>query len=262
MCEYSSHLCSNTGCKEVVNLEDMDTHLKGSCGYRAVGVCQRGCGLVLPHKELVQGNHCCLSALRAQNGALQVKSARLEQAAKKERLEFGVREQFLLAQVSALQNEARLTALNYQKKLRQYMVHINNITKQLLAGHNKGEYDQPLSITLQEVEDSLDFKISSGQQGLEATGVDMSHLSERGPVALRDGPQVHDRILEALPPGNGEFGYCRPVWTVTFERVRVSGDVETVAIVLGVSAFLNGLKVERSDFTRRAHPSSIVGAPA
>ncbi|KAJ8373252.1 hypothetical protein AAFF_G00266990 [Aldrovandia affinis] len=204
MCEYSSALCG-----EAVNSEDMDAHTKENCDHRALGVCQRGCGSVLLHKDSVQGHHCCLDAMRARNGVLQLKSSGLEREAKEERsagqereakeersagqereakeersagqereakeerssgqereakeersagqereakeersagqereakeerLELGAREQFLLAQVSSLQSEARVARLTYQSTLRQCMLHISNITKQLITGHCK-----------------------------------------------------------------------------------------------------------------------------
>ncbi|MBN3280854.1 PZRN3 ligase, partial [Polyodon spathula] len=136
MCDYSPAQCRNKGCNEVLNLKDMDSHMRESCDYRPVGICQKGCGLVLLHKDAIQGNHCCLRALRAQNGALQVKTSSLEQDTKKQAIKCSKREKSLLAQVSALQNEVQLTALRYQKKFNQYMIHINNITK-YVASHCK-----------------------------------------------------------------------------------------------------------------------------
>uniref|UniRef100_A0A8C2K6M5 RING-type domain-containing protein n=1 Tax=Cyprinus carpio TaxID=7962 RepID=A0A8C2K6M5_CYPCA len=70
MCDYSPAKCRNKGCSEVLNLKDMDAHMRESCDYRAVGICESGCGLMLTHKEQKLDNHCCLKALKAHNGAL------------------------------------------------------------------------------------------------------------------------------------------------------------------------------------------------
>ncbi|KAJ8374122.1 hypothetical protein SKAU_G00047020 [Synaphobranchus kaupii] len=123
--------------------------------YRAA-VCQKGCGLILLRKDSVQGKHCCLNALRAQNGVLQANTAKLELEAKKQRLKFALREQFLLARVSSLQN----AALAYQNKFR-HMVHIN-ITKQLVTGSYTGGHDHSLPIAIQRERDSVGFKSRGG----------------------------------------------------------------------------------------------------
>ncbi|XP_067907390.1 E3 ubiquitin-protein ligase PDZRN3-B-like [Heterodontus francisci] len=52
MCDYSPAKCRNKGCKEVLNLKDMDVHMRESCECRPVGICEQGCGLVLLHREL------------------------------------------------------------------------------------------------------------------------------------------------------------------------------------------------------------------
>ncbi|KAJ8249927.1 hypothetical protein COCON_G00231430 [Conger conger] len=117
----------------------MDAQVNESRG----GFCQKGCGLAL--RRQAQGEHSCINALRAQNRVLQVKTTKLEQEAEKQRLQFGVRERLLLARVSSLRNEARLKALSYQNRLRHFVVHINNITKQLVTGCHTGGHDQPTS---------------------------------------------------------------------------------------------------------------------
>ncbi|XP_006001460.1 PDZ domain-containing RING finger protein 4 isoform X2 [Latimeria chalumnae] len=172
MCDYSPAKCRNKGCNEVLNLKDMDSHMRESCDHRPVGICQKGCGLVLLHKDVVQGNHCCLRGLRAQNGVLQVKSANLEQELKKQATKWSKREKSLLAQLSALQNEVQLTALRYQKKFNQYMIHISNITKNI-ASHYK-----------------------NSQEDSSAEGIYVSKILENGPANRVDGLQVHDRIIE------------------------------------------------------------------
>uniref|UniRef100_A0A8C4RFC4 RING-type domain-containing protein n=1 Tax=Erpetoichthys calabaricus TaxID=27687 RepID=A0A8C4RFC4_ERPCA len=150
-CDYNAR-----GCNEVFNLKDMDSHMRESCEYRPVGICQKGCGLVLLHKDVAQGSHCCLRALRAQNVALQVKSAALEQEAKKQAVRWGKREKSLLAQVSALQSEVQLTALRCQKKFNQYVSRMSSLSKPVgvqctvkrLCAHERKERKENKSITV------------------------------------------------------------------------------------------------------------------
>lgn len=91
------------------------------------GVCQRGCGLSLSGDP----EHCCVDALRAVTDTLEGRSAGLEQQVRVARLRWNRREQWLLARVTALQNEARLAALQYQQRLHRYMVHIGSIAEQV-----------------------------------------------------------------------------------------------------------------------------------
>uniref|UniRef100_A0A8C5R3L0 RING-type domain-containing protein n=1 Tax=Leptobrachium leishanense TaxID=445787 RepID=A0A8C5R3L0_9ANUR len=67
MCDYSPAKCRNKGCNEVLNLKDMDSHMREYCEHRAVGICQKGCGLMLTFREQKLGDHCCLKAVKGQN---------------------------------------------------------------------------------------------------------------------------------------------------------------------------------------------------
>lgn len=91
------------------------------------GVCQRGCGLSLSG----DAEHCCVDALRSVTDALEGRSASLEHQVRMARLRWNRREQWLLARVTALQNEAQLAALQYQQRLHRYMVHIGSIAEQV-----------------------------------------------------------------------------------------------------------------------------------
>ncbi|CAB1430567.1 unnamed protein product [Pleuronectes platessa] len=109
-------------------------------GLRGAGVCQRGCGLPLPAEDALQAEHCCVEALRTVTDALEERSAAVEHGARMSRLRWNRKEQLLLAQVSRLQNQAQLAALQYQRRLHQYMVHTNSIAQQM-AGHCKSDAD-------------------------------------------------------------------------------------------------------------------------
>lgn len=91
------------------------------------GVCRRGCGLLLSGDE----EHCCVDALRSVHDALEGRSASLEREVRMARLRWNRREQWLLARVTDLQNEAQLAAVQYQQRLHQYMAHIGSIAEQV-----------------------------------------------------------------------------------------------------------------------------------
>ncbi|XP_073500873.1 E3 ubiquitin-protein ligase PDZRN3 isoform X3 [Phyllobates terribilis] len=129
MCDYSPAKCRNKGCNEVLNLKDMDAHMRECCEHRAVGICQKGCGLMLTYREQKSGEHCCLKAVKGQNGLLQTKISGLETELKKRALRSGKREKSLLSQLSAVQNELQMTALRYQKKFTEYSARLDSLTK-------------------------------------------------------------------------------------------------------------------------------------
>nr|XP_033815178.1 PDZ domain-containing RING finger protein 4 isoform X1 [Geotrypetes seraphini] len=201
MCDFSPAACRNGGCREVLDLRDMDAHVRESCEHAAVGVCPEGCGLLLLRRDVLRGEHCCLRALRAQNGVLLGKRAGLEQELRKQAARWGKREKSLLARLSALQNEVQLTALRSQKKFNEYMAHVGNITKNL-ASHCRGGEPKPLTIVLQKESDSLGFNIIGGrpnqtnQEEASAEGIYVSKILPNGPADKVEGLQIHDRIIE------------------------------------------------------------------
>lgn len=129
MCEYSPAKCRNKGCSEVLNLRDMDAHMRETCDYRPVGLCESGCGLMLTHKEQRLNVHCCLRALKAHNSALHCKIISLDREFKKQTIKANKREKSLLAQLSAVHSELQMTALKYQKKFTEYSERIDSLTK-------------------------------------------------------------------------------------------------------------------------------------
>lgn len=131
MCDLRQACCRKKGCKETLRMEDSETHMRESCTYRAVGMCQQGCGSLLLHEDLVRGDHCCLSTLRAQNGVLRAKLVHLDLEAKEQKVRWDERERDLLAQVCGMRREARLAALRYRHQLHQYMVLIRKVTQEV-----------------------------------------------------------------------------------------------------------------------------------
>lgn len=129
MCDYSPAKCRNKGCNEVLNLRDMDAHMRETCDYRPVGICESGCGLMLTHKEQKLNSHCCLRALKAHNSALHCKIISLDREFKKQTIKANKREKSLLAQLSAVHSELQMTALKYQKKFTEYSERIDSLTK-------------------------------------------------------------------------------------------------------------------------------------
>ncbi|KAJ8382832.1 hypothetical protein SKAU_G00036100 [Synaphobranchus kaupii] len=194
----------------------MDAHTTEDSDYRAVSVCQKGCGLVLLQRDMSDRNHCCVRALRTENRALLLRSARLEHEAQKRRARWGAREQHLLAQVTSLHYEARLAAVTYQKKLQQYMLHISDITKQLIGLSKGGGHDcdviqggaESLRVPHSREGESQAVKIRGGalcqddpQQDPGAERVSVSHVPERGPAGQREELQVTDSIPQAEKHG-------------------------------------------------------------
>ncbi|XP_048346175.1 E3 ubiquitin-protein ligase PDZRN3 isoform X2 [Sphaerodactylus townsendi] len=203
MCDYSPARCRHQGCVEVLNLRDVDAHMRESCPARPVGICQQGCGLVVTHRERQAGSHCCLRALRAHDAALQAKLAGLEKELKKEALRAAKREKSLLAQLSAAQLELQMTALRYQKKFTHYSARLDSLGRSLAAAAPaKGEETKALNLVLHRDSGSLGFNIIGGrpcvdnQDGSSSEGIFVSKIADSGPAAKEGGLQIHDRIIE------------------------------------------------------------------
>ncbi|XP_038628212.1 E3 ubiquitin-protein ligase PDZRN3 isoform X1 [Tachyglossus aculeatus] len=202
MCDFSPARCRNKGCNEVLNLKDMDSHMRESCEARPVGLCEQGCGLVLTHREQRAGAHCCFQALKAHNGALQAKVAGLEKELKKEALRVGKREKSLVAQLAAVQLELQMTALRYQKKFTEYNARLDCLSRSVASPVSKGEETKTLTLVLHRDSGSLGFNIIGGrpsvdnQDGSSSEGIFVSKIVDSGPAAKEGGLQIHDRIIE------------------------------------------------------------------
>ncbi|XP_061407955.1 E3 ubiquitin-protein ligase PDZRN3 isoform X1 [Lethenteron reissneri] len=214
MCDFSPAKCRNKGCPEVLNLRDMDAHMRESCDYRPVGICERGCGLMLVQRDHRGdaagaggggggggGGHSCLKALRSHSASVMAKVASLEYDCKKAALRASKREKSLLSQVSALQSELQSTALRYQKKLSEYRVQLERLSKSL-AFPAKGGEPSTLTVVLQRQHGSLGFNIIGGrpspdsQEGTSGEGIFVSKVVENGPADKDGGLQVNDRVIE------------------------------------------------------------------
>ncbi|XP_053324762.1 E3 ubiquitin-protein ligase PDZRN3 isoform X2 [Spea bombifrons] len=172
MCDYSPAKCRNKGCNEVLNLKDMDAHMREYCEHRTVGICQKGCGLMLTFREQKFGDHCCLKAMKVQNSALQTKISGLETELKKRALRSSKREKSLLSQLSAVQNELQMTALRYQKKFTEYSARLDSLTKVVAP------------------------PCKDNQDGQSSEGIFVSKIVDNGPAAKEGGLQIHDKIIE------------------------------------------------------------------
>ncbi|XP_062319715.1 E3 ubiquitin-protein ligase PDZRN3-B isoform X2 [Osmerus eperlanus] len=182
MCDYSPAKCRIKGCNEVLNLKDMDAHMRETCDYRPVGICENGCGLMLTYKEQ-KLNHCCLKALKAHNSTLHGKVVSLDKEFKKQSLKSNKREKSLLAQLSAVHNELQMTALKYQKKFTEYSARIDSLTK-TLAPPCKGGDTKTITAILHREGGSLGFNIIGGRP-CPVNGKDLSKAT-------------HDQAVEAF----------------------------------------------------------------
>ncbi|XP_014345691.1 E3 ubiquitin-protein ligase PDZRN3-B isoform X2 [Latimeria chalumnae] len=172
MCDYSPAKCRNKGCNEVLNLKDMDAHMRETCEFRPVGICEKGCGLMLIYKEHKLDNHCCFKALKSHNSAMQAKISGLDKELKKQSVKASKREKSLLSQLSTVQNELQMTALKYQKKFTEYSARLDSLTK------------------------SLASPCKDNQDGLSSEGIFVSKIVVRGPADNDGGLQIHDQIIE------------------------------------------------------------------
>ncbi|XP_044024621.1 E3 ubiquitin-protein ligase PDZRN3-B isoform X2 [Siniperca chuatsi] len=172
MCDYSPAKCRNKGCNEVLNLRDMDAHMRETCDYRPVGICESGCGLMLTHKEQKLNSHCCLIALKAHNSALHCKIVSLDREFKKQTIKANKREKSLLAQLSAVHSELQMTALKYQKKFTEYSERIDSLTR------------------------TVAFSCKDDNDSTSNEGIFVSKIVDKGPADKEGGLQIHDRIIE------------------------------------------------------------------
>uniref|UniRef100_A0A3Q3WW81 PDZ domain containing ring finger 3 n=1 Tax=Mola mola TaxID=94237 RepID=A0A3Q3WW81_MOLML len=201
MCEYSPAKCRNKGCSEVLNLGDMDAHMRETCDYRAVGICEGGCGLMLTHRELRLNGHCCLRALKVHNSALQCKMICLDREFKKQTIKANKREKSLLAQLSAVHGELQMTALKYQKKFTEYSERIDSLTKTVAFSCKEGETKSATVVLLREG-GSLGFNIIGGRPCADDNdstlneGIFVSKIVENGPADKEGGLRIHDKIIE------------------------------------------------------------------
>ncbi|XP_068264593.1 E3 ubiquitin-protein ligase PDZRN3 isoform X1 [Nyctibius grandis] len=201
-CDFSPAKCRNRGCRQVLNLRDVEVHMRERCEARPAGLCEQGCGLMLTHGERRAGGHGCLRALRAHGAALQARAAALEKALKKEALRAGKREQSLLSRLAAAQLELQVTALRYQKRFTQYSARLDALARARAASPGKGEETKALTLVLHRDSGSLGFNIIGGrpcvdnQDGSSSEGIFVSKIVDTGPAAKEGGLQIHDRIIE------------------------------------------------------------------
>ncbi|XP_031136328.1 E3 ubiquitin-protein ligase PDZRN3-B isoform X1 [Sander lucioperca] len=201
MCDYSPEKCRNKGCNEVLSLRDMDAHMRDTCDYRPVGICESGCGLMLTHKEQKLNSHCCMRALKAHNSALHCKIISLDREFKKQTIKANKREKSLLAQLSAVHTELQMTALKYQKKFTEYSERIDSLTKTVAFSCKEGE-TLSLTVVLLREDGSLGFNIIGGRpcaddnDSTSNEGIFVSKIIEEGPADKEEGLQIHDRIIE------------------------------------------------------------------
>ncbi|XP_075952379.1 E3 ubiquitin-protein ligase PDZRN3-B isoform X1 [Anarhichas minor] len=202
MCDYTPAKCRNRGCDEVLNLRDVDAHMRETCDCRAVGICESGCGLTLTHREQKSNGHCCVRALKAHNGALHCKIISLDREFKKQTIKANKREKSLLAQLSAVHSELQMTALKYQKKFTEYSERIDSLTKTVPGGHDSEGETKSVTVVLLREGGSLGFNIVGGRpcaddnDSTSSEGIFVSKVIEEGPADKEEGLQIHDRIIE------------------------------------------------------------------
>ncbi|XP_008138785.2 PDZ domain-containing RING finger protein 4 isoform X1 [Eptesicus fuscus] len=112
------------------------------------------------------------------------------------------REQALLAQLWALQDEVQLAARRYREKFAQYMAHVRNFARDLGGGHGPGGEHKPFTILLERENDTLGFNIiggrpnQNGQEEISREGIYVSKILKNGPADRAEGLEIHDKIIE------------------------------------------------------------------
>uniref|UniRef100_A0A8C5HWD0 RING-type E3 ubiquitin transferase n=1 Tax=Gouania willdenowi TaxID=441366 RepID=A0A8C5HWD0_GOUWI len=200
MCDFSPAKCRNKGCDQVLNLRDVDAHMRETCEHRAAGVCADSCGLMLTHREQELKSHCCVRALKDLNSALHCKMILLDREFKKQTIKANQREKALLAQLTAVHGELQMTALKYQKKFTEYSERIDSLTKTVVFSCKEGETKSLTVVLLREC-GSLGFNIIGGRPFADNDcssneGIFVSKIIEKGPADKEGGLQIHDKIIE------------------------------------------------------------------
>nr|XP_019934962.1 PREDICTED: PDZ domain-containing RING finger protein 4-like [Paralichthys olivaceus] len=180
----------------------MASQRKSDTGHSGAGVCQRGCGLPLPAEDALKAEHCCVEALRSVTDALEERSAALEHGARMSRLRWNRREQLLLAQVSTLQNQAQLAALQYQRRLHQYMVHINSIAQQIV-GYCKSDVETAADTQNHGSEESTRAEPQEQVEAPEVNGKELSKSNHEETVEAFCGAKepVVVQVIRRTPSG-------------------------------------------------------------
>jgi hypothetical protein len=114
-CEHRPVQCPNEDCKQTLSIRDLEKHVTGNCPYKEVGVCQKGCSLVLLQKTV--DSHECVSALRSYIAGQENKINTMETKLQLVSLNAAKREHELLSQIALLHNENQLQSLEFNRKL-------------------------------------------------------------------------------------------------------------------------------------------------
>uniref|UniRef100_A0A4W4EZT5 PDZ domain containing ring finger 4 n=1 Tax=Electrophorus electricus TaxID=8005 RepID=A0A4W4EZT5_ELEEL len=221
MCDFSSVNCRNKGCGAVLNLKDMDSHMREKCEYRLTEVCKNGCGLMLTLKEKLE-NHNCRDALRTQNCVLEGKLNSLERQLRRQTIRASNRERSLLAQLSTVHGELQIAALEYQKKRTAYKARMDALSSNRVP-LSKGEETRRLTVTLHRSSGSLGFNIVGGRSNF-SDGIYVSKIMDNGPADI-GGLQAYDRIIKVNGKDLSLVTHSQAVEVFCMARDRVEVEV-------------------------------------
>lgn len=144
--------CRHLGCEEKVQVRELKSHM-GSCDFRPVGVCEKGCGLPILQKDLksenrneeqipspcnenesdldIMGNnkdrsaeykntgHDCIIALKTHVNRQQMKISQMQNDSTDLCNQFQQRERHLMSQISGLHGKLQLQALQFKRKIKE-----------------------------------------------------------------------------------------------------------------------------------------------
>ena len=125
--------CRNKGCDNQIPLKDITEHESRVCEFRPLGVCKKGCGLLLFHNS--SANHDCLAALVEKAVEQEQVIADLEQDLVNLKAKFTRRERVLISRIARLTKDLQLQAMKFQNQWRNYQSQMD----QMLAVTNDND---------------------------------------------------------------------------------------------------------------------------
>lgn len=134
-CKFRIAGCRNRGCFLTMEYRDLPRHERENCEFRPVGICQKGCSLVVALCEA--NNHDCVDSLRRIIAMQEVKLSSFEGDLRKMVIREKSKDKAHMIQLNNLHNEIQCQAHKFQDKISYYQHQI-----ELLMNKIKNEEDQ------------------------------------------------------------------------------------------------------------------------
>jgi len=126
-CDYMQIQCNNRGCSEMMSLHHLGKHETEQCKFRPVGICQKGCNLVLQHWD--SNNHDGIRSLRSHISDQEIRLNNLNAEVKRMSSSYTDKEKGLLNQISNLHSLIQSQTGRFRKKILEYKNQMAVLTK-------------------------------------------------------------------------------------------------------------------------------------